>query len=191
MKRSRRDFLKTMTTCAVATSILPAGAPRAEDQPSSDFERMSLEHRAQEALTLMGEYGSCCTGVLGAWAPELGLEIEQVAGLGRGMAGGIGGLGQVCGAVSGAILAIGLKTSNAGNLHDMPAAFETMAAVREFVARFEERHSSIQCRDLMGHDISTQEKSAAAMQAGAFGDCPQFIESAVAILDEMIRTGRI
>ncbi|MBU1698862.1 MAG: C-GCAxxG-C-C family protein [Candidatus Eisenbacteria bacterium] len=143
-------------------------------------------NRGEKANSLMQEYGSCCSGVLGAFVTELGLEMDTVAGLGRGMAGGIGGLGHICGAVSGAILAIGLKTTNKDNIHDMQAGFETMEKVREFVTRFEEQHSSIICKDLIGCDISSQEKSAVAMKNGAFANCPKYVESAANILDEML-----
>lgn len=106
------------------------------------------------------------------------------------MAGGMGGLGNVCGAVSGAVMVIGLKTTNEDNIHDMEARFETMDTVKEFIARFEEQHSSIECRELIGHDISTREKSAAAMKENAFANCPKFVESAVTILDDILSNER-
>jgi C_GCAxxG_C_C family probable redox protein len=136
----------------------------------------------------MRKYGSCCTGVLAAYAPELGMEIELAAGLGRGMAGGIGSLGHVCGAVSGAVLVMGAKKTNKDNIHDMEAGLKAMETVREFVTRFEEQHSSIICNELIGHDISTPEKSEAAMKANAFANCPKFVESAVTILDDIFRS---
>jgi C_GCAxxG_C_C family probable redox protein len=105
------------------------------------------------------------------------------------MAGGIGGLGNVCGAVSGAIMVIGLKMTNEENIQDMDAGFETMTKAREFVDRFEKLHSSIQCRDLIGYDISSREKSEIAMKEGAFSNCPGYVMSAAAILDEMFPGG--
>jgi C_GCAxxG_C_C family probable redox protein len=186
LKSDRRDFLKTMTSGVLTASLLPLCAFGGEKEPRPDAEGVSQKDRAKEALSLMGEYGSCCTGVLAAYAPELGMEKNLAAGVGRGMAGGIGGLGNVCGAVSGAIMVIGLKTTNEDNIHDMEAGFKTMEAVREFISRFEEQHSSIKCRELIGHDISTREKSAVAMKENAFANCPQFVESAVTILDNIL-----
>ena len=185
MKRDRRDFLKVMTSSVLTASFLPLYVSCGQKKPNPEAEGVSQKRRVEEALSLMGEYGSCCKGVLAAYASEFGLEKDLAAGLGRGMAGGIGGLGNVCGAVSGAVLVIGLKTTNEDNIYDMEAGFKTMETVREFVARFEESHSSIKCRELIGHDISTQEKSMAAMQAEAFMNCPAFVESAVTILDDM------
>lgn len=189
MKRDRRDFIKVMTSSAIAAALVPGYVSGEEKGTKPGAEEAPAMSRAEAALSLMGEYGSCCSGVLGAYATEFGLESGHVAGLGRGMAGGIGGLGGVCGAVSGAILVIGLKTTNEENIHDMDAGFKSMETVREFVAKFEERHASIQCRELIGCDISSREKSMAAMKEGAFADCPKFVASAVEILDEMFPGG--
>ncbi len=186
MDGDRRDFLKNVTICAFAASFMPVRVSYGENEPKADAEGVSTKSRAEEALSLMREYGSCCTGVLASYAPELGMESELAAGLGRGMAGGIGSLGNVCGAVSGAVLVIGAKTTNKSNIHDMEAGMKTMETVREFVARFEEQHSSIECRELIGHDISTMEKTEAAMKANAFANCPKFVESAVTILDDIL-----
>jgi C_GCAxxG_C_C family probable redox protein len=197
LRGDRRDFIRLMTSSALAAALVP-GYVSAEDEKAETGKEEKLKpgavevpqrSRAETALALMGEYGSCCSGVLGAYASEFGIEGNLVGGLGRGMAGGIGGLGNVCGAVSGAILVIGLKTTNEENIHDMQAGLKSMEIVRDFVARFEERHSSIQCRDLIGCDISSTEKSAAAMKNGAFADCPKFVASAAAILDEMFPGG--
>lgn len=190
MKRDRRDFLKIMTSGTLTASFVPWCLSCGEIKQKPDAEGTSQKSRTDEALALMREYGSCCTGVLGAYASELGMEKNLAAALGRGMSGGISGLGNVCGAVSGAVLVIGQKTTTEDNIHDREAKYKTMETVREFVARFEEQHASIKCRELIGHDISTREKSAAASKENAFVNCPKFIESAVTILDDMFSSER-
>ena len=185
MKKDRRDFIKMMTVSALATSLGALSASGRENTPESCMKDAPQRSTVEEALSSMQKYGSCCTGVLATYSPELGIKKDLAAGLGRGMAGGIGGLGHVCGAVSGAVLVIGLKTTNSDNINDMTAGFKTMDTVMEFVSRFEEKHSSIMCRELIGHDISTSEKREAAMKANAYANCPAFVASAVTILDEM------
>jgi C_GCAxxG_C_C family probable redox protein len=102
----------------------------------------------------------------------------------RGMP-GIGMLGSVCGTVSGATMVIGLRTTSKDNIRDRQASHKTYEMVRKFFARFEDRHSSINCRDLLGRDISSWEKSQAAAKDKAFANCPRFVESAVNILEEL------
>jgi C_GCAxxG_C_C family probable redox protein len=188
MKNNRRDFIKIMTSCALTASLVPLRMSFGEKEQKPNSEEVFQKSRAEEALSLMREYGSCCTGVLAAYAPEMGMKKELAARLGRGMAGGIGSLGNVCGAVSGAVLVIGLKTTNENNLRDMKAINKTREAVQEFVAKFEEKHSSINCRELIGHDISTKEKRETAMKDNAFTNCPKFVESAVTILDDIFKS---
>lgn len=185
MNKDRRDFIKIMTSCAFTASLGSLCVAGKENVLRPKPREVSQKSRVEEALSNMQKYGSCCTGVLASYSPELGIQKELAAGLGRGMAGGIGGLGNVCGAVSGAVLVIGLKTTNHENLTDRAAGFKTMETVRKFVSKFEERHSSIKCRELIGHDISTLENIEAAMKANAYANCPKFIESAVTILDNM------
>jgi len=185
MKKDRRDFIKMMTSCAFTASLGSLFVSGSEKEPKPKPRQVSQNSRVEEALNNMQKYGSCCTGVLASYSPELGIQKDLAAGLGRGMAGGIGGLGNVCGAVSGAVLVIGLKTTNQKNLTDKAAAFKTMETVKKFVSKFEEQHSSIKCRDLIGHDISTPENMGAAMKANAYANCPKFIETAVTILDDM------
>ncbi|MFC2161815.1 C-GCAxxG-C-C family protein [Acidobacteriota bacterium] len=186
MKKDRRDFIKMITVGAITASLGPLGASGRENTAKPSTEEVPQKNRVEEALSNMQKYGSCCTGVLATYSPDLGIEKDLAAGLGRGMAGGIGGLGHVCGAVSGAIMVIGLKTTDKNNINDMAAGFKTMETAKEFVSKFEEKHSTIKCRELIGHDISTPEGIESAMQANAYSNCPKFVASAVTILDEIL-----
>ncbi|MHC4405339.1 MAG: C-GCAxxG-C-C family protein [Planctomycetota bacterium] len=210
---SRRDFITATSVGVAAASALGAlgiqsghaeesgnadekpGAVQSEklscgkETPEPGAGGVSRKSKVEEAHILLGKYANCCTAVLAAYAPELGMERDLAVRATRGMP-GIGLLGNVCGAISGATLAIGLKTTNEDNIYDTEARHKTCEIVRAFVARFEERHSSIKCRDLLGHDISTRAKLQAARKADAFANCPRFVESAVSILDEVLDNER-
>jgi C_GCAxxG_C_C family probable redox protein len=182
MKRHRRDLLKIVASSTLTTSLIPLGV-REESRPEA--EGISHKSRVEKAHALLDEYSNCCTSVLAAYATELGMEKDLAVRATRGMP-GIGLLGNVCGAVSGATLVIGLKTTHESNIHDIQARDKTYETVREFVAKFEKHHSSIKCRELLGRDISTREKLQAASEENAFANCPKFVESAVNILDDIL-----
>jgi C_GCAxxG_C_C family probable redox protein len=187
MSKDRRSFLKTMTSCCLVASLAPLGVSAGEQEKTESVaEGITQENRAEKALAMMRKYGSCCTGVLASFASEVGMDEMLAARAGFGMAGGIGSLGHVCGAVSGAAMVIGLKTVDENSFQDMKASLKTIDIVKEFVTRFEEQHSSIQCRDLIGHDISTMENRQIAMKENAFVNCSTFVTSAVTILDEIL-----
>ncbi len=70
--------------------------------------------------------------------------VKVSAGFGGGMY-----LGSVCGAVTGGIMAIGLKHGGLG-----PPSVKTAIVVRDFSDRFKAKHKSINCPDLTGFDLS-------------------------------------
>ena len=69
-------------------------------------------------------------------------------------AGGIGNTGAVCGAVAGAVMAIGLKKGRADTMEE---GLRTLAVAQEFRRRFEAEMETINCRELTGADLSTEE----------------------------------
>ena len=181
-KYYRREFF------GITAGLALAGCGKSvylKQKMQEDAESVSQKSKVEEALSYGGEYHNCCTAVLAAYAPELGMDRELAVRLTRGMP-GIGSLGNVCGAVSGATMVIGLKISNKNNIHDREAQHKTNEIVREFVARFRDRYSSIECRELLGYDISTREKEETAGKDGAFINCPKYVGYAVEILEELL-----
>jgi C_GCAxxG_C_C family probable redox protein len=85
---------------------------------------------------------------------ELKIENEIIPRIASAFAGGIGNTGTVCGAVSGAVMAIGLKQGRADTMEE---ALRNLAVAREFRRRFEAEMETINCRELTGADLSTPE----------------------------------
>ena len=69
-------------------------------------------------------------------------------------AGGMGNTGAVCGAVSGALMAIGLRQGRADTEEGM---FRNLELAREFRRRFEEEAGTISCREMTETDLTTPE----------------------------------
>lgn len=65
----------------------------------------------------------------------------------------MGRLGATCGAVTGAFMAFGLQHGGV----DAEAKERTCELVRKFAERFRKLHDSVECRDLLGCDLSTPE----------------------------------
>jgi len=137
------------------------------------------------AVDLLKKYHSCCTAVFATYAPKFGITEVLAAKLTQGMP-GIGGSGNVCGAVSGAALVISLVTTDEEKFDDWESRQETCEMIREFIDKFEGIYQSTQCRDILGHDINSREKFIAASEKGHFTLCPKVVESAVNILDSLI-----
>ena len=65
--------------------------------------------------------------------------------------GGMGLTGEVCGAVSGAVMAISLVKGPAGNEQEF---LDIMSLARDLRSRFETEMGTINCRDLTGVDLA-------------------------------------
>jgi C_GCAxxG_C_C family probable redox protein len=100
---------------------------------------------------------NCAQSVLFAYGPDLGLEAETALKLATGLGGGLGRRGEVCGAVTGGILALGLKFGR-GNNADKCVAEPAYQKTCELMAAFEREHGSCTCRVLLdGCDLRTPE----------------------------------
>lgn len=69
--------------------------------------------------------------------------------------GGVARKGHICGAVSGALMAIGAKYGSS-EPSDRNAKENTYALSNVFIMEFEKKHGSIMCKKLLGCDISTK-----------------------------------
>ena len=85
---------------------------------------------------------------------EIEIENDVIRRIAFGFAGGIGNTGAVCGAVVGAVMAIGLKRGRADTMEE---GLRELAVSREFRRRFEAEMETINCRELTGVDLSTEE----------------------------------
>lgn len=145
-------------------------------------------NRSEHAVACFKEGFNCSQAVLSPFAPELGLERETALRIAGTFGGGMGRLGEVCGAVTGALMALGLKYGcvDPKNAEGKEAAYRL---VREFADRFIARHGAILCRDLLGCDIGTPEGRELAREKGLFANlCPQLVRDAAEIVEQMLRT---
>lgn len=142
-------------------------------------------NRADEAVRCFAQGASCSQAVLAAFSEELGLPRALAFKVAAGFGGGMGRLGQTCGAVTGAILVLGLR-HGATEPADLAIKERTYGQVRELVARFRARHGSVLCRELLGLDISTEAGWHQARQQQLFATrCSEFVRTAVEILEEL------
>ena len=100
---------------------------------------------------------NCAQSVLYAFGPDLGLDAETALKVATGLGGGMGRRGEVCGAVTGGILALGLKYGRGGQ-QDRSATDQAYQKTQELMAAFERVHGSCTCRTLLGGcDLQTAE----------------------------------
>jgi C_GCAxxG_C_C family probable redox protein len=136
--------------------------------------------KADDAERLFREDHNCCQAVLASMAPDIGLDGGVAVRLGTAFGGGMGRMGGVCGAVTGAFMALGMRY---GDPEELPESKEHVyGLVRSFVEEFRGSHGSILCRELLGCEIGTPGGMAEAKEKGLFDTiCVRFVRDAVDI----------
>ncbi len=138
------------------------------------------------AVSKLSSGFNCSQSVLAALAPQLGLEEEAALRVAAAFGGGIARSGDVCGAVTGALMAIGLKYG-ATDPADSVAKEQAYSLAQELMRRFRERHGDVMCRPLLGLDVGTAEGRQAAMERGLFASiCAPLVRDAVEITREIL-----
>jgi len=181
---SRRASLKTLGAVGAAMVIggaAEASGPPADPKPATSDKDQQAVNAVDLAVARLGKGHSCAQAVFSAFAEQMGLEYETAVKLTSGFGGGMG-MGSVCGAVTGAIMAIGLKNGGV----DPKAKEQTAKLVREFNDRFTALHHSLNCRDLLGCDLSTPEGRQTAKNKNLFAVCPSIVRDAATILNELL-----
>ncbi len=142
--------------------------------------------RVQDAVQTFKRGFSCSQAVLAAVSEPLGLDREKALKISQPFGGGMASMGLTCGAVTGAMLAIGLKHGRT-RPEDEEAKQKTYRLVHEFLRRFQDRHGSIVCRELIGVDLSAPDGHKLGAERGVFENlCPGFVAAAVEILEEIL-----
>ncbi len=128
----------------------------------------------------------CSQAVFAAFAEELGLTEEQALKIGACFGSGMR-KGEVCGACTGALMALGLKYGQAVE-YDMDSRKKTNEVTDRFMAEFTEENGSYMCKELLGCDLSTQEGIEMALEKKLFTEfCPKMVESATRIAEEILK----
>lgn len=129
---------------------------------------------------------NCAQAVFSTYCSELGMEQEMALRVAGGFGGGMGHIGETCGAVTGAIMLIGLKNGKV-KAEDNPARERTYALVQEFARRFVELNGSVKCRELLGCDISIPRELANAREGRLFQTiCPKLVKDSSEIVEKLL-----
>lgn len=98
---------------------------------------------SDRAIELFMEGKNCSQAVFAAFAPDLGLSEEMALAVSIGLGGGVGRMREVCGAISGSAMVVGLKYPELDKT-------EVYQLVRQIMDEFKKTNHSIVCKELLG-----------------------------------------
>ena len=141
--------------------------------------------RIQKAVKLFEENSNCSQAVLAAFVDSAEMDEAAALKVASGFGGGIGRTGNTCGALTGAVMVMGLRYGTA-DAADKTTKYEVYRKVQRLSEEFKLRIGSTICRDLLGFDMSTPDGQLSTKVPGAFDRCPEFVRIAAEILEEML-----
>lgn len=140
----------------------------------------SKRERRKEALKLFHEGYNCAQAILAAYGDMFGLERQNAFKIGAPFGGGVANTGNTCGALSGALMVIGLRYGS-----DKPAGWVKRARVnrasKNFMKRFINVCGSKDCDDLKCYYRMNNHEN---IKKKAY--CARIVEKAVNILEDLL-----
>ena len=136
---------------------------------SIDTAALDKDALKARAAAYHGQGYNCAQAVLCALAPELGVDEDTAFRLMEGFGLGMGGMSETCGAISGAVAALGVSNSQGtANTRTKGSTYRLSHAA---VERFQAKNGSSVCGELKG----------VIGDGGMLRSCPGCIEDAVDI----------
>lgn len=128
-----------------------------------------MSDKVEKALNAFERGANCCQAAVCAFSGESGMDEATAMRMGAAFGGGMR-RGEVCGAVVGALMALGLRYG-ADKPEDQERKAAANAKTAEFMKTFQERYGSYLCRELI--------------KANGKKICDTAIAGAVALVEEM------
>ncbi len=138
----------------------------------------------EETVDLFANGLNCSQAIMTVFGKPFGVDLEMAKKIGRPWRGGMGHLSQTCGALTGAIMVLGLANTIS---EEGEARKEAFKSVKKLFQRFEEKYGTTVCKNLLGEDLSTEEGMRKIREQNLVRKvCPQYVRGAAEILAEII-----
>lgn len=144
-----------------------------------------MDHGTKAAELFLGGY-NCAQAVAVAFCDVTGLEERFAAKMASSFGGGMGRMREVCGAVSGMLMVLGLLYG-----YDTPgddaAKKNQYADIQALAGQFREQVGSIVCREILKNPPSDPNPSPRTAEYYAKRPCARMVLTAARILDAYIK----
>ncbi len=146
-----------------------------------------MENHAERAARLFREGCNCAQSVFLAFSDLTKMDRNTAIRVSASFGGGMGRLREVCGGVSGAIMALGMICAPLDPA-DQDAKAEHYRRVQEVARRFREKNDTLICRELLGNmagsghvpEVRTEEYYKKR-------PCERFVYDGAAALEEVLK----
>lgn len=145
-------------------------------------------NRYEKAVAYHNKGFNCCQSVLAAYSDLTGLSEQACFDLSAGFGAGMF-TGEICGAISGAVMTLGLLTPVDQN-DPVGSKRRTGALSKEFQSRFQQKFGNLRCAPLLKTKINAGANTPMAKEMGSENRCEILIITAVEMVEEMLEERR-
>ena len=141
--------------------------------------------KAKTAVEYFETY-NCAQATLLAYAVDYGLEKNKALQVAVGLGGGMGRKQEVCGAVSGAVVVLGLASDfrEEDGRPKINACYET---VHRFIDDFTREKGAVKCRDLINCDLTSEEGQKYFKEHNVKESCRGYVRLCCELLDKYLK----
>ena len=143
--------------------------------------------KEKKAVELFRNKFNCSQSVLAVFGPEYGLDEDNCMKTACAFGGGMGRQQYTCGAVTGALIVLGLKHGKGLNDPEKKKKF-TYSVTKEFFNEFIRLNGSTNCRELLeGLDMNNPDDHKLIKERRLFDkNCEKYVSDAVMILKKIL-----
>ena len=144
--------------------------------------------RKEIASKYLSNKFNCSQSVFVAFAQDHGLSVDDSLKIACAFGGGMGRQQKTCGAVTGALMAIGMKYGKALNDAEEKKK-DTYDKTAEFFSEFKKIHGSTNCKKLLNNlDMKKSDDMEKIRNMNLIDTlCPKYVETAVIIAEKLIK----
>jgi|WetSurMetagenome_2_1015567.scaffolds.fasta_scaffold728617_1 C_GCAxxG_C_C family probable redox protein len=143
-------------------------------------------NKQEAARSCFSKGHNCAQSVLSVFAGDFGLSEEMALKAASIFGGGIAGTGETCGAITGALMVIGLRYGST-DVQDKDTKEKMRTLGRELMGAFKSIFGSTKCKELLGCDIGMPEGMEQARTSGLFmSRCPELVDRTVQLLEKIL-----
>jgi C_GCAxxG_C_C family probable redox protein len=144
-------------------------------------------NKSEKALEYFNKEFNCAQSVLASFAGELEMSEDQCLKVACAFGGGMSRQQHVCGAVTGALMALGMKYGKS-SMDSEEEKKETYVKTQEFIKAFETENGSINCKELLqGLNMNDKDELEEIKKRLLFEiNCEKYVADAVKIVEKLM-----